>query len=61
MASFARLILYDLVKFLYRTFGDFYKEAVEKIAKKFTKALNKNPCRLLRVEKTFKSSRLFFT
>jgi len=28
------LILYDLTKLLYRTFGDFYKEIVEKIAKK---------------------------
>jgi phosphatidylglycerophosphate synthase len=28
------LILYDLAKLLYKTFGDFYKEIVEKIAKK---------------------------
>jgi choline kinase/phosphatidylglycerophosphate synthase len=31
---FFLLILYDLAKLLYRTFGDFYKEIVEKIAKK---------------------------
>ncbi|MFZ0965992.1 MAG: CDP-alcohol phosphatidyltransferase family protein [Candidatus Bathyarchaeia archaeon] len=32
--AFSLLILYDLTKLLYRTFGDFYKEIVEKIAKK---------------------------
>ena len=31
---FFLLILYDLAKLLYRTFGDFYKEIVEKIAKR---------------------------
>ncbi|MDH5365155.1 MAG: hypothetical protein OEW82_08410, partial [Dehalococcoidia bacterium] len=31
---FFLLILYDLAKLLYMTFGDFYKEIVEKIAKK---------------------------
>ena len=31
---FFLLILYDLTKLLYKTFGDFYKEIVEKIAKK---------------------------
>jgi hypothetical protein len=31
---FFLLILYDLAKLLHRTFGDFYKEIVEKIAKK---------------------------
>jgi hypothetical protein len=31
---FFLLILYDLAKILYRTFGDFYKELVEKIAKR---------------------------
>jgi phosphatidylglycerophosphate synthase/choline kinase len=31
---FFLLILYDLAKILYRTFGDFYKEIVEKIAKR---------------------------
>ena len=31
---FLLLILYDLAKLLYRTFGDFYKEIVEKIAKR---------------------------
>jgi choline kinase/phosphatidylglycerophosphate synthase len=32
--AFFLLILYDLTKLLYRTFGDFYNEIVEKIAKK---------------------------
>jgi hypothetical protein len=32
--AFFTLILYDLAKLLYKTFGDFYKEIVEKIAKK---------------------------
>jgi choline kinase/phosphatidylglycerophosphate synthase len=32
--AFFLLILYDLAKLLYRTFGDFYKEMVEKIAKR---------------------------
>jgi len=32
--AFFLLILYDLAKLLHRTFGDFYKEIVEKIAKK---------------------------
>mgnify|MGYP005831071503 CR=1 FL=1 len=32
--AFFLLILYDLAKLLYRTFVDFYKEIVEKIAKK---------------------------
>jgi choline kinase/phosphatidylglycerophosphate synthase len=32
--AFFLLILYDLAKLLHRTFGDFYKEMVEKIAKK---------------------------
>jgi hypothetical protein len=32
--AFFLLIFYDLAKLLYRTFGDFYKEIVEKIAKK---------------------------
>lgn len=31
---FFLLVLYDLAKLLYRTFGDFYKEIVEKIAKR---------------------------
>ncbi len=31
---FFLLILYDLAKLLYKTFGDFYKEIVERIAKK---------------------------
>jgi hypothetical protein len=31
---FFLLILYDLAKLLYRTFGDFYKGIVEKIAKR---------------------------
>jgi len=31
---FFLLILYDLAKLLYKTFGDFYKEIVEKIAKR---------------------------
>jgi F0F1-type ATP synthase membrane subunit b/b' len=31
---FFLLVLYDLAKLLYRTFGDFYKEVVEKIAKR---------------------------
>jgi len=31
---FFLLILYDLAKLLYGTFGDFYKEIVEKIAKR---------------------------
>lgn len=32
--AFFLLILYDLAKLIYRTFGDVYKETVEKIAKK---------------------------
>lgn len=32
--AFFLLILYDLTKLLYRAFGDFYKEIVEKIAKR---------------------------
>ena len=32
--AFFLLILYDLVKLVYRTFGDFYEEMVEKITKK---------------------------
>jgi hypothetical protein len=32
--GFFLLILYDFAKIVYRTFGDFYKEIVEKIAKK---------------------------
>lgn len=32
--AFFTLILYDLAKLLYKTFGDFYKEIVEKIAKR---------------------------
>ena len=35
--GFFLLILYDLAKLLYRTFGDFYKGIVEKIAKRLQK------------------------
>jgi hypothetical protein len=32
--AFFLLILYDLAKLVYRTFGDFYEEIVEKITKR---------------------------